>query len=196
MHLLIRSLQFFSAIMFTLGHHFVESLSLSSPHPRPTQTSRKKPSATDAHITSRPQPFRLQSNTNPFHAKVPRSASINTPLVGSLGLGHGQFAHGWTGSIDGPHSDSEAGGGWLSTNVGPCVCALEDARPGLKLRLAMRETVCESVRIWVIWYRSIDQSHMSNHKAPLSLASDPIRLFICLLPSANHQPSLSTPRRL
>lgn len=90
---LIGSLQIFSASTFSpwlllrslcpmqlgqLGHHFIES----SPRPSPTQTTRKRPSAADVHTISRPQPFRQQSNTDPFPvypAKVLRSASVKTP---------------------------------------------------------------------------------------------------------------------
>ena len=74
-----------------LGHHFVESE--SSPRPSPTQTTRKRPSAADAHIISRPQPFRLQSNTDPFPAKVPRSASVNTPLEAMRAFGSSPKKH-------------------------------------------------------------------------------------------------------
>ena len=58
-----------------LGHHLIEF----SPRPSPTQSTRKRSSAADAHATL---PFRQQSNTDPFPvypAKVPRSASVKTP---------------------------------------------------------------------------------------------------------------------
>ena len=79
-----------------LGHHFVES----SPCPSPTQTTRKRPSAADAHTISRPQPFRQQSNTDPFPvhfpvypAKVPRSASVKTPREAMRAFGSSPKKH-------------------------------------------------------------------------------------------------------
>lgn len=100
---LISSLQTFSAIAFTpgfsltirlmqLGHHFIES----SPRPSSTPTTRKRPSAADSHTISRPQPFRQQSNTDPFPvypAKVPRSASVKTPQEAMRAFGSSPRKH-------------------------------------------------------------------------------------------------------
>jgi hypothetical protein len=75
-----------------LGRHFVES----SPRPSPTQTTRKRPSAADAHTISRSQPFRQQSNTDPFPvypAKVPRSASVKTPREAMRAFGSSSKKH-------------------------------------------------------------------------------------------------------
>lgn len=80
-----------------LGHHFVESPPRSSPS---TQSTRKRPSAADAHTISRPQPFRQQSNTDPFPvhfsvnpAKVPRPASVKTPREAMRAFGSSPKKH-------------------------------------------------------------------------------------------------------
>lgn len=81
-----------------LGHHLIEL----SPRPSPTQNTRKRSSAADAHAISRPHPFRQQSNTDPFPvnpAKVPRSASVKTPQEAMRAFGgsskkHPSGAHG------------------------------------------------------------------------------------------------------
>jgi hypothetical protein len=75
-----------------LGRHYIES----SPRPSLTQTSRKRSSAADAHAISRPQPFRQQSNTDPFPAnpaKVPRTASIKTPREAMRAFGSSPKKH-------------------------------------------------------------------------------------------------------
>lgn len=75
-----------------LGHHFVES----PPRPSPTQTTCKRPSAADAHTVSHPQPFRQQSNTDPFPvypAKFPRSASVKTPREAMRAFGSSPKKH-------------------------------------------------------------------------------------------------------
>ncbi len=75
-----------------LGHHFIES----SPRPSPTQSTHKRSLTADAHTISRPQPFRQQSNTDPFPvypAKVPRSASVKTPREAMRGLGSSPKKH-------------------------------------------------------------------------------------------------------
>ena len=79
-----------------LGHHFVKS----PPRLSPTQTTRKRPSAADAHTISRPQPFRQQSNTDPFPVnfpiypvKVHRSASVETPREAMRAFGSSPKKH-------------------------------------------------------------------------------------------------------
>lgn len=79
-----------------LGHHSVES----SPRLSPTQTTCKRPSAADAHTVSRPQPFRQQSNKDPFPiyfpvypAKVPRSASVKSPREAMRAFGSSPKKH-------------------------------------------------------------------------------------------------------
>lgn len=60
-----------------LGHHHLIEF---SPRPSSTQSTRKRSSAADA--IPHPQPFRQQSNTDPYPVypvKVPRSASVKTP---------------------------------------------------------------------------------------------------------------------
>jgi hypothetical protein len=103
-HPLICSLQNFGACMrlafisryylhpMQLGHHLIES----SPRPPPTQNTRKRFSAADAHAISHSQPFRQQSNTDPFPvypAKVPRSASVKTPQEAMRAFGSSPKKH-------------------------------------------------------------------------------------------------------
>jgi hypothetical protein len=93
-----------------LGHHSVES----SPRLSPTQTNCKRPSAADAHTVSRPQPFRQQSNTDPFPihfpvypAKVPRSASVKTPQEAMRAFGSSPKKH--FSSVQGGRQSSHPG---------------------------------------------------------------------------------------
>jgi hypothetical protein len=75
-----------------LGHHLIEF----SPCPSPTQNTRKRSSATEAHAIIHPQPFRQQSNTDPFPvypAKVPRSASVKTPQEAMRAFGSSPKKH-------------------------------------------------------------------------------------------------------
>lgn len=89
-----------------LGHHFVESSSRSSP----SQTTRKRPSASDAHTISRPQPFRQQSNTDPFPVyptKVPRTSSVETSQEAMRAFGSSPKKH--FSSVRGGHQSSHSG---------------------------------------------------------------------------------------